>query len=111
MIQTQVTTLSPFQILDPIITAPPGTDPLTYVESGLTSLPIGQRQVVVTFQKPKVSAYVFEEVEIVNTLDNPVLVLPFDIIAQPLTGFTIVLSATPDTGNYSLQWRVGVPPS
>lgn len=110
-IPLSTTVESTFQVLDPIIVAPPGSDPLTYVESGLTQLPMGQQQVTIPFTVNKISAYVIEEAIVVNTVDNPVLVLPFDVTAQPLSGFTIVLSATPDTGNYYLQWRVGVPPS
>jgi hypothetical protein len=111
MITCSNTDESNFQILDPISVAPPGTNPLAYVEPGLTQLTQGVQTKVVTFQVTKAGAYSFVEAEIINTLDNPALNLDFEFIATSLTGFTIKLNGLPDTSNSYLRWLVQVLPT
>ena len=111
MIQTTTTTVSPFQVIDPIIVAPTGSNPLSYVEGGITNLTMGQQVITITFQQVKISPYVFVESEVVNTIDSPVLNLDFDITKQDLDKFQVTLNGTPDTVNYFLHWRVAVPPA
>lgn len=105
------TTVDSFQILDPIVSPPPGTNPMAYLESGYTNLPISQQVTSVVFQATKASAYKFVELDIVNVTDATPIKFSFDITAQPLTGFTISLSGLPDTSAYFLQWTVQVTPS
>jgi hypothetical protein len=102
---------STFQVLDVIISPPPGTNPLAYVETGLTNLPMSQQTTAVVFQVQKVSAWTLVEGEIVNTMDATPINFSWELTAYPLTGFTVKLSGLPDTNNYYFRWRVGVPPS
>jgi hypothetical protein len=111
MINTTTTVETTFQVLDPIVELPPGTDPLAYAESGLTQLDMGVQTKSVIFATTKIAPYVFVESEIINTMDSPALNLDFELIAESLTGFTIKLNGLPDTNNFYLKWRVQVPPA
>jgi hypothetical protein len=110
-IQLTNTVETEFQVLDPIFTPPPGTDPKEYLETGLTQLISGQQTTVVTFLTAKAAPYVFVEADIINSVDNPPLVLSFELTNQTLTGFTIQLDGLPTTNNGYLRWTVQVPPS
>lgn len=110
MIQTTTTSVDTFQILDPIVVPPVGTDPLAYSESGLTNLTIGQQSDSITFQITKAGSYVFVELEVINTTDATPAVIDADVTAQSTTGFTVKLSGLPDTANYFLKWFVQIPP-
>lgn len=111
MIDCTTKTVDTVQILDPIVTAPIGTNPLAYLESGLTQLTQGVQTKAVTFLLTKAAAYVFVEADIINTLDSPPLILSFELTAQSSTGFTIKLNGLPDTNNSYLRWTVQVPPA
>ena len=111
MINTTTTVETTFQVLDPIIVPPPGTNPLAYVEEGYTNLPVGQQEVTIPFTVQKVADYVFAELEIVNIADATVLTITTEIVAFDSNGFSVILNGTPDTANYYLKWRVGVPPA
>lgn len=111
MINCTNTTEDSFQVLDPIVTVPPGSDPKAYLETGLTQLTSGQQSKTVTFLTAKAGVYVFVEADIINTLDNPPLVLSFELTNQTLAEFTIQLDGLPDTSNSYLRWCVQVLPS
>jgi hypothetical protein len=111
MIDCTTTTVDSFQILDPISSVPPGVNKLAYLESGLTQLTSGQQTKVIPFQAIKAGTYIFVEADIINTTDNPPLVLSFELTNQSLTGFTIQLDGLPDTSNSYLRWCVQVPPA
>lgn len=111
MINTTTTTESTFQVLDAVVTPPPGANPLAYLEAGLTQLPQGVQSKTVTFQVTKAGTYAFVEADIINTVDNPALSLDWEFTAQSLTGFTIKLNGLPDTSNSYFKWLVQVLPS
>ena len=111
MIDCETTTEDSFQVLDPIVAPAPGTDPKAYLESGLTQLTSGQQSKTVTFLTAKVATYVFVEADIINTVDNPPLILNFNVTNETLTGFTIQLDGLPTTSNGYFKWTVQVPPT
>lgn len=110
-IQTTTTVETEIQVLDPIVTAPIGSDPLAYLESGYTNLMIGTQVTAVVFTVTKAAVYDFIELEIVNVTDANPVNFSFEVTAKSLTGFTVTLSGLPDTSNYYLQWTVQVPPA
>lgn len=111
MIETTTTVESTFQVLDPVISPPPGTNPLSYIESGLTQLTVGVQSKAIVFTVTKAAAYVIVEAEIVNTLDATPIDLGWKITSESLTGFTVLLSGLPDSANYFFRWYVQVPPA
>lgn len=111
MIQTTTTTETTFQILDPIVSPPAGTNPLAYLESGYTNLPINQQVTSVTFTVAKIAAYDFVELHVKNVTDATPISFAIEVTAESLTGFTIRLDGKPDTTNYYLSWVVQVPPT
>lgn len=110
MIDCTNTTESTFQVLDPIDVAPPGSTLAQYVESGLTQIPIGQQTLTVIFLTTKVSsAYLFDQLEVQNTVDASPLILAPEITATNTTSFTVQFNGVPDTGNSYLRWKVRIP--
>jgi hypothetical protein len=110
LIQTTNTIETDFQVLDAIVTAPPGTNKLAYIESGYTNLPINQQVTSITFAVTKAAVYDFVELSVVNVTDADPITFSVDITATSLTGFTIRLNGNPDTTSYYLRWVVQVPP-
>jgi hypothetical protein len=111
MIQTTTTVETTFQVLDPITSPPPGTNPKAYLEAGYTNLPINQQVTSVTFTVPKISAYDFVELHVANVTDATPITFAVEVTTESLTGFTVRLDGLPDTSNYYLSWCVQVPPS
>ena len=106
-----VTSQQSFQVLDPVpgIT-PPGAVPAAYSEAGITNIPIGTQVMFIGFTTLKAAPdYLFDELEIQNTVDGNPLVLTPEIGYHDATGFTISLNGTPDTINYFVRWAVRVP--
>jgi hypothetical protein len=109
-IDTTVTLEDQFAVVDPISSAPPGSDIEAYVEEGVVQLPLGGQVVTVTFLTPKVSPdYQFDVRDIYNMVDATPLVIDCILTNFTVTGFEITLSASPDTGNYYFRWKVRIP--
>lgn len=104
-----VSTTTTFQVLDPVVTVPPGSTIAQYVETGLTQLTSGVATKVIAFLTTKISAnYIFDEFVIENLVDDPQLSLTAQVTAQSTTGFTVMLNGYPDSTSYKLKWAVRI---
>lgn len=109
-IPTEVTEVDSFEIIEKIDVAPPGSDFLAYVESGLEQLSLGNQVQSVTFTVEKAGlGYVFDEFIIYNHVDVSPIVIGSIETRKSTTGFEFTLTASPDTGNYYLRWKVRIP--
>lgn len=96
------------QILDPeaAIIETTGNRPL---EDGTEPLIIAQQYVDVTFINGPYPSYNFDELEVVNTTDNPPLCLMVGpVVFQDETGFRVMFNASPNSTFYSLRWRITI---
>lgn len=110
-IDTVVTDEQSFNVVDPIDSAPPGSDVEAYVEESVDQLTMGHQVHTVTFATAKASSdYLFDQLVVQNTVDDPPLVITADMITRfDQNGFDVLLNAKPDTGNYYLKWKVRIP--
>lgn len=110
-IDTVVTDEQSFNVVDPIDSAPPGSDIGAYVEESVDQLTMGQQVHTVTFATAKESSdYLWDQLVVQNTVDDPPLVITADMITRfDQNGFDVLLNAKPDTGNYYLKWKVRIP--
>lgn len=110
-IDTIVTDEQSFNVVEPIDSAPPGSDIGAYVEESVDQLTLGQQVHTVTFATAKASSdYLFDQLVVQNTVDDPPLVITADMITRfDQNGFDVLLNAKPDTGNYYLKWKVRIP--
>lgn len=81
----------------------------TMLEDGLTPIPNGQSYVDVVLT-PDIwpnANYQFDQLVIINNVDNPPINIDVSIITgQATTGFRAMLTAPPDNDHYSLKWRI-----
>lgn len=110
-IDTVVVDEQSFNVVNPIDSAPPGSDIGAYVEESVDQLTMGQQVHTVTFATAKESSdYLFDQLVVQNTVDDPPLVITADMITRfDQNGFDVLLNAKPDTGNYYLKWKVRIP--
>lgn len=100
-----------FQVIDPIPTIPPGSTIAQYYETGSKQLAVGVKVYTVTFATAKISTdYIFDELRISNTVDDPSPQFSLTTTTQLTTSFQFVLDAEPTTVNSFLRWAVRINP-
>ncbi len=95
------------QVLDPegLVQETLGNRPK---EDGITPIPQAQQYVDVVFLESH-DSYNFDELEVVNIVDNPPLSLHVGpIVYQDAEGFRVMFNASPDSAFYSLRWRITI---
>lgn len=110
MTNTTTTIETDFQVLDPIDVAPPGSTLAQYVESGFTQIPNGSQTLTVTFVTVKaLDEYLFDELEVQNTVDAVPLVMSPEITSYNKNGFSVAFNGAPDSISYFLRWKIRIP--
>lgn len=80
-----------------------------YFEQGITPIPNGVAEVVVTFAVHKASIqFTTDELSVENVTDASPLGIEANITARSVAGFTASLSGVTDSANYRLRWTVEV---
>lgn len=87
---------------------PPAISNSLYYESINVNLPIDELQVIIPFAMPRARATVVLIGNVYNPVDDPQLVIGYNVVATALNSITILLSAAPDSTNYYLKGYVQV---
>lgn len=79
-----------------------------YYETININLPIGVLQVVIPYSLPKVTSSAIPVAAVYNFVDDPQLIIHFNVAARSLNSMTLLLSAAPDSPNYFLKGYIQV---